>query len=69
MTWREKFNNMAMIDILYMLSDGTIRTYGVCIKEILSPRITIEKCDLDCRKCMENLLNEEYRPNDIHKQS
>lgn len=29
MTWREKFNNMAMIDILYMLSDGTLRTYGV----------------------------------------
>lgn len=66
MTWREKFNNMAMIDILYMLSDGTLRKYGVCIKEILPA--TIEECDLDCRKCMENLLNEEYRPNDIHKQ-
>lgn len=57
MTWREKLNNMAMIDILYMLSDGTLKTYGVCIKEILPG--TNGECDFDCRKCMENLLNEE----------
>ena len=67
MTWREKFNNMAMIDILYMLSDNAT-TGTTCMRDIITGTYA-DECECDCRKCMENLLNEEYRLNDIHKQS
>ena len=52
MKWREKLNKMAMIDILYMLSDNT-----VCLKVLFMD--DTGPCDMDCHKCMERFLNEE----------
>lgn len=67
MTWREKFNNMAMIDILYMFSDNAT-TGTTCMRDIIIGAYG-DECECDCHKCMENLLNEECCINDIHKQS
>lgn len=64
MKWREKLNKMAMIDILYMLSDNSIKMHGhlfmfngVCIKELFVG--DVGPCDFECHKCLERFLNEE----------
>lgn len=59
MTWREKLNKMAMIDILYMCCDNTNKRYGgTCFHDIMTGTVCTE-CDFDCHKCMEKLLDEE----------
>lgn len=59
MKWREKLNKMAMIDILFMLSDNVKeRTVGGCPRELLTG-LYFNDCELDCHKCLESLLNEE----------
>ena len=63
MKWRDKLNKMATIDILYMLSDNSIKTYGVCVKELFMD--DIGPCDLECHKCMERFLNEEVERKEL----
>jgi len=62
MKWRDKLNKMAMIDILYMLSDNA--TNGTtCMRDIITG-IYANECEGDCHKCLERLLNEEVERKD-----
>lgn len=56
MTYREWWYKTAPIDILYELINNNEH---ICMRRFLAVEYIPEKCDYDCHKCMERLLNEE----------